>query len=157
MKLLMFFLIFRMAFHDQLLKFQSNLSISKNKILFKYTHTHTHTPTLQEILRLLYWRLSKSLLSTRNTWEVCCIIKMVRCPCFLSLVYASCPNTCACMLSCLSCVQLFVILWTVDCQDPLSMKILQARILEWFAMLSSRGSFQIRDWSHVSYVFCIGR
>ena len=45
MKLLMFFLIFRMAFHDQFLKFQSNLSISKNKILFKYTHTHTHTHT----------------------------------------------------------------------------------------------------------------
>ena len=27
----------------------------------------------------------------------------------------------ACMLSCFSCVQLFVILWTVACQDPLSM------------------------------------
>ena len=32
--------------------------------------------------------------------------------------------------------------------------ILQARILEWVAMLSFRGSFQLRDETHVS---CIGR
>ena len=31
-------------------------------------------------------------------------------------------------------VQLFVTLWTVACQAPLSMRILQARILEWVAM-----------------------
>ena len=33
----------------------------------------------------------------------------------------------------LSCVWLFVTPWTVPCQYPLSMKILQARILEWGA------------------------
>ena len=37
-------------------------------------------------------------------------------------------------------VQLFVTPWTVACQAPLSMGILQARILEWVAMGSSRGS-----------------
>ena len=37
-----------------------------------------------------------------------------------------------------SCVQLFVTPWTVACQAPLSMRILQAGILEWVA--SSRGS-----------------
>ena len=31
----------------------------------------------------------------------------------------------------LSCVQLFVTPWTVACQAPLSMGILQAKILEW--------------------------
>ena len=46
----------------------------------------------------------------------------------------------ACMLSRFSCVRLFAILWTVDPQAPLSMGILQARILEWVAMPSSRGS-----------------
>ena len=107
-------------------------------------HTHTHIPTLQEIFRLLYWRISKGLFSTHTTWEVCCIIKMVRCLCFLSLVYTSCPNIYACMLSPFSSVQLFVILWTLDCQDPVAMKILQARILEWFAMHSSRGIFPIQ-------------
>ena len=35
--------------------------------------------------------------------------------------------------------------WTVAHQAPLSMGILQARILEWVAMPSSRGSSQARD------------
>ena len=35
--------------------------------------------------------------------------------------------------------------WTVACQAPLSMGILQARILEWVDMPSSRGSFQTRE------------
>ena len=33
----------------------------------------------------------------------------------------------------------------------------QARILEWVAMPSSRGSFQPRNWTCVSYVSCISR
>ena len=36
-------------------------------------------------------------------------------------------------------------------------RILQARILEWVAMASSRRSYQSRDWTCISYVFCIGR
>ena len=35
--------------------------------------------------------------------------------------------------------------------------IFQTRILEWIAISSSRGSSQPRDWTHVSYVFCIHR
>ena len=35
--------------------------------------------------------------------------------------------------------------------------ILQARILEWIVMPSSRGSSQPRDPTHVCYVSCIGR
>ena len=38
------------------------------------------------------------------------------------------------------------------CQAPLYMRILQARILEWVAMPSSRGSFQYRDWTQVSHL-----
>ena len=34
---------------------------------------------------------------------------------------------------------------------------LQVRILEWFAMPSSRGSSRPRDQTHVSYISCIGR
>ena len=55
------------------------------------------------------------------------------------------------LLSCFSCVLLFVTPRTVACQAPLSMGILQARILEWVAMPSSRGSFQPRSWTHVSH------
>ena len=42
-------------------------------------------------------------------------------------------------LSHFSLVQLFVIPWTIARQAPLSMGILQARMLEWIAMPSSRG------------------
>ena len=41
----------------------------------------------------------------------------------------------------LSRVQLFVTPWTVACQAPLSMGILQARILEWVAISFFRGIF----------------
>ena len=47
----------------------------------------------------------------------------------------------------------------MDCSLPASSAhgILQARILKWVAMPSSRVSSQPRDQTHVSYVFCIGR
>ena len=35
--------------------------------------------------------------------------------------------------------------------------ILYARTLQWVAMPSSRGSSQLRDQTHISYVSCIGR
>ena len=35
--------------------------------------------------------------------------------------------------------------------------VLQVKILEWVAMPSSRGSSWPRDWTHVSYISCIGR
>ena len=62
---------------------------------------------------------------------------------------------CACMLSLQPCPTLC---------DPMDCSVLpgfsihgifQARILEWVAMSSSRGSSQPRDWTHGSCVFCI--
>ena len=50
----------------------------------------------------------------------------------------------------LSHVWLLVTPWTVHCQAPLSMGILQAIILEWVSMPSSRGNSQPRDWTQVS-------
>ena len=56
-------------------------------------------------------------------------------------------------LSCsVVCDWLSVTSWTVACQTPLSMGILQARILEWVAMPSSRGYSQPRDQSQVSLI-----
>ena len=43
-------------------------------------------------------------------------------------------------------------LWTVACQAPLSMGILQARILEWVVMPSFRGSSQPRNQTRVSCI-----
>ena len=62
---------------------------------------------------------------------------------------------CVCVCVCvyvLSHVQLFAIPWTLALQASLSMRILQARILEWVAMPSSRGSSQLRDWIWVSHI-----
>ena len=52
----------------------------------------------------------------------------------------------------LSHVRFFATPWTVACQGPLSMGILQARILEWVAMPSSRGSSQPRDGTQISCI-----
>ena len=43
--------------------------------------------------------------------------------------------------------------WTVACQAPLSTRILQARILEWVALSSCRGSSQPREWTRISCSF----
>ena len=59
--------------------------------------------------------------------------------------------SCVCASS-LSHVPLFATPWTVAHQAPLSMGILQARILEWVAMPSSRGSSQPRNRTRVSLV-----
>ena len=52
----------------------------------------------------------------------------------------------------LSHVRFFATAWTVACQAPLSMGIFQARIQEWVAMPSSRGSSQPRDSTQVSRI-----
>ena len=41
--------------------------------------------------------------------------------------------------------------WTVVCQAPLSLGILQAKILEWVAMTFS-SFFKSRDWTQVSHI-----
>ena len=47
----------------------------------------------------------------------------------------------------------------IACSPPASSvcRIIQVRILEWFAISYSRGSSQLRDWTQVSHTSCIGR
>ena len=60
-----------------------------------------------------------------------------------------------CILSqSLSPVRLFGMLWTVVWQALLFSGISQARILEWVAISSSRGSSRPRDWTLISWVSC---
>jgi len=49
-------------------------------------------------------------------------------------------------------VQLYATPWTVARHAHLSMEIIQARILEWVAMPSSRGSSQPRNQTRVSCI-----
>ena len=70
----------------------------------------------------------------------------------------SCGFVVLCMLSCFSCVWLFADSDPKDCSLPGSSVhgILQARILEWVAISSSRASSWPRDRNHISYISCIG-
>ena len=65
-----------------------------------------------------------------------------------------CVCVCVCVQSLQSCLNLCNL---VDCSLPVSsvLGILQARILEWVAMPSSRGSFQPKDPIRISCVSCI--
>jgi len=63
---------------------------------------------------------------------------------------SQCVCVCVCVLSRFNPVWLFTALWTAAHQAPPSMGILQARILEWVAILSSRGSSPPSDWIHIS-------
>ena len=57
-----------------------------------------------------------------------------------------------CCAQSLRCVRFFATPWTTACQAPVSLGIPQARILEWVAMPSSRGSSQPRDQMQVSCI-----
>ena len=61
----------------------------------------------------------------------------------------------ACVLSRFSRVRLFATPRTIADQAPLSMGILQARILQWVATPSSRGSSWTRDRTRVSCISCM--
>ena len=57
-----------------------------------------------------------------------------------------------CVLSCSVIYNSFPTLWTVACQDPLSMEFSRQEILEWGAISSSSGTSWPRDQPCVSYI-----
>ena len=71
---------------------------------------------------------------------------------FMTVEFSTCSSTFVLCAQSSSYVQPIVTPWTVARQAHLSMGILQARILEWVAMPSSRGSSQLRDQTHVCHV-----
>ena len=73
-------------------------------------------------------------------------------PSFLFVCRSVCVCVCVCVCSLLRHVRLCVTPWTEALQTSLSVGILQARILEWIAMPSSRASSQPRDWTWVSCI-----
>ena len=124
-----------------------------------YTHTHTHTHTKAEGGKKNQWRLftyvhcpldwspyshfwDSNVTSSRETFLSITIPKAeLTTP--LSVFKALSTwfsHEHVCVVSRFSRVQLFVTPWTVTHQAPLTMGILQARILEWVAMPSSRAS-----------------
>ena len=95
------------------------------------------------LLCLLHWQAdSLSLHHLGSTFIVQCVCVCV-CVCMCAKSLKSCLTLCDPMDHCLP--------------GPAAHGILQARILEWVAMPSSRRSSQPRDRTHVSYISCIGR
>ena len=74
---------------------------------------------------------------------------LTNCWCYLN-------NSCACVPGRFRQVQLSETLWTAAHQAPLSMRVLQARILQWVATPSSRRALQPKDQTRVSDVSCFG-
>ena len=76
-----------------------------------------------------------------------CLVKL------LVVVILSFVCLCVCAQSCLNLCN------PMDCSLPGSSvhEIFQAKILEWVAISSSRGSSWPRDWTHVSWFSCIGK
>ena len=76
---------------------------------------------------------------------------------YRSLQFTLC--VCVCVMRALSLNRVWFFYNPVDCSLPGSSvhRILQARILEWVAISSSRAFSHPRDWTHVSCVSCIGR
>ena len=90
----------------------------------------------------LYVFLFSCLTSCFTYCEICCSVHRMAMSSLwivLCLVAQSCPTLCYSMDY-------------VACQAPLSMGILQARILEWVAMPSPMGFSQPRDWTQVSHI-----
>ena len=107
------------------------------------------------------WGMETTLIFVKLCWSFCWCSKIYP---FLSLAiiyhirrnldtggfffFENLPNVKIWCMLVFSHVWLFVTLWTVACQAPLSMGFFQARILEWVASSSSRGSSQSRDQTH---------
>ena len=88
--------------------------------------------------------LADRFFTTSATWEAKTLTFLIEGEmCMRAEPLQSCPTLCD----------------SVDCsQSGFSvLGILQARILEWIAMLFSRGSSWPRDWTCISYVSCIAR
>ena len=107
-----------------------------------FLHNHSFLPTVVR----------------KNKASFPCLALPGACRCSVVILLELCDSfsvssVCLCAVCLLRCVRLSATPWSVACQAPLSVGILQARIPEWVAISYSRGSFRPRDQTHI----CIGR
>ena len=85
----------------------------------------------------------------RECWEAVCV-----CVC---VCVRACARTCSVtQLSHSVLSDTFAAPWIVACQDPLIYGIFRARILDWIAISTSRGSSQPSDSLPLSHPWCVG-
>ena len=82
--------------------------------------------------------------AVKAVWFCYCILQKY--PSWVSCVPAKSPQSCLTLCN------------PIDCSLPGSSlhRILQSIILEWVAMTSPRGSFWLKDQTHISFISCIG-
>ena len=108
--------------------------------------SHTHTFTMESHFKKL--TLGYKDVPLNRLWCPTLKIQIMR--------WGNLNQVCVCAQSLQSCL---ILCDPVDCSPPDSSVrgILWARILEWVAMPSSRGSSQPRYWTHISFISWIGR
>ena len=126
----------------------SEVSIAFRYLTSSYLFVYCLSPPLTR-----WWVLWKQRLFYSPLYPT--LLADSRCSINIPWLNKSLPCVHVCMLSRFSHVWLIVTLWTIAHQAPLSMGILQATILEKVVMPSSRGSSQLRNWTHVSCGSCI--
>ena len=109
---------------------------------------------VKETSTLIYRRKSSRLFSTTQASKQREILFAQQHYCLLSC--HPCVRVCVHAKSFQSCLT-FCDPMIVALQAPLSVEVIQARILEWVAKPSSRGSSRPRNRTCVSHVSCVGR
>ena len=92
--------------------------------------------------------------------QVCSVNAVLSIPSLEIQCMCVCVSVCVRVCACVKSLQLSLTFCDpLDYSPPVSSVhgIFQARIPEWVAISSSRGSSQPKDQTHVSYVSCIGR
>ena len=106
-----------------------------------------------ESVSLMSPALAGGFFTTNFTWEAQLMhIQIYILHMCFHVLYLNILPCAVCCAESLSHALHFVTPWSVACQGSLSLGILQARILEWVAMPSSRGSSQPRDRTQVSHL-----
>ena len=119
---------------------------------------HSSPSLWEEGMVLMHWSTWNSSFSALCIMHALCIYIFSEILLSKVLTMNSLPSfACACVLSRLSRIRLFCDPMDLNLPGSSVHGILQARILEWVAMTSFRGSSWLRDWTRVSYVSCIGR
>ena len=122
---------------------------------YQITNGIFHRTRSKFLICLFFFLKHILLIQKKKTKTLNCFEAYLRSNVIFPSYIKDCEICCAYMLSCFSLVQLFATLWSPPGSSVHG--IFQARILEWVAIPSTRGSSGPRDRTWVFYISCFGR